>query len=82
MGILGLRELRQHASDLVRRAQAGEQLVITVSGRPAAMLGPVQRDTWRTYDEIADLFSTPTDPRWAEELRRIRDDVSDPWTHR
>jgi prevent-host-death family protein len=82
VGILGLRELRQHASDLVRRAQAGEQLVITVSGRPAAMLGPVQRDTWRTYDEIADLFSTPTDPRWAEDLRRIRDDVSDPWTHR
>jgi prevent-host-death family protein len=79
---LGLRELRQHASDLVRRAQAGEELVITVSGRPAAMLGPVPRDTWRTYDEIAELFGTPTDTRWEDDLRRIRDDVRDPWADR
>jgi prevent-host-death family protein len=79
MDTLGLRELRQQASDLVRRAQAGEQLIITVSGRPAAVLGPVDRDTWRSYDEIADLFTTPTDSRWAADLRRIRDDVTDPW---
>ncbi len=38
---IGLREVRQNASELVRRAQAGERLTITVSGRPAASLGPV-----------------------------------------
>ncbi|MGW7681893.1 type II toxin-antitoxin system Phd/YefM family antitoxin [Kribbella sp. NPDC054772] len=38
MDTFGLRELRQHASDPVRRAEAGDHLVITVSGRPAAVL--------------------------------------------
>jgi len=38
---VGLREMRQNASDLVRRAQAGEKVTITVAGRPAAVLGPV-----------------------------------------
>lgn len=39
---VGLQEVRQNASELVRRAQAGERLTITVSGRPAASLGPVE----------------------------------------
>jgi len=38
---VGLREMRQNASDLVRRAEAGEKVTITVAGRPAAVLGPV-----------------------------------------
>ena len=41
MDEVGLREMRQNASDLVRRAEAGERLTITVAGRPAAVLGPV-----------------------------------------
>lgn len=28
--------MRQNASELVRRAQAGEHLIITAAGRPAA----------------------------------------------
>lgn len=37
---VGLRELRQDASELVRRAQAGDEITITVSGRPSARLVP------------------------------------------
>jgi prevent-host-death family protein len=40
MRSVGLRELRQDASDLLRRAQAGEEITITVSGRPSARLIP------------------------------------------
>jgi prevent-host-death family protein len=61
MDALGLRELRQNASDLVRRAEAGEHLVITVSGRPAAVLGPVKRDHRRRYDEIANVLNIRSD---------------------
>jgi prevent-host-death family protein len=61
MDALGLRELRQNASDLVRRAEAGEHLVITVSGRPAAVLGLVKRDHWRRYDEIANVLNIRSD---------------------
>jgi antitoxin (DNA-binding transcriptional repressor) of toxin-antitoxin stability system len=39
---LGIRELRATAATAVRQAQAGELLVITVAGRPAAQLGPIE----------------------------------------
>ncbi len=38
---VGVRELRNSVAAVVRRAAAGERLVITVDGRPAAQLGPL-----------------------------------------
>jgi len=35
----GLRELRQQASELVRRAEAGETIVVTVNGSPVDVFG-------------------------------------------
>ncbi len=75
----GLRELRQNASDLVRRAEAGESITITVSGRPAAVLGPYRRRTWHTFDEIADVLATPKDPGWRAESGTADDYPRDPW---
>ena len=56
MSIVGLCELRQQASDLVRRAEAGEEITITVSGRPAARLATAEPLRWRSYKDVADLF--------------------------
>ena len=53
---MGLRELRQQASELVRRVEAGEEVTITVAGRPSARLVPVAPHTWREWDEVAELF--------------------------
>jgi prevent-host-death family protein len=36
-----IRELRNQVSRVVRRAQAGERLIITVDGVPTAEIGPV-----------------------------------------
>ncbi|ADB35269.1 prevent-host-death family protein [Kribbella flavida DSM 17836] len=80
MDALGLRELRQNASDLVRRAEAGEHLVITVSGRPAAVLGPAERDHWRRYDEVADVLRVRSDDEWAADRELVDDELRDPWT--
>src|ERR1700754_4417308 len=77
---IGLRELRQNASELVRRAEAGEEIEITVSGRPGARLVPIRPRAWRTYDEIADLFGTRPDPDWETDRDRIDQAVRDPWT--
>jgi prevent-host-death family protein len=41
--VVGLRELRQNASDIVRRVQAGDTVTVTVSGRPAARIIPAGR---------------------------------------
>jgi len=72
--------MRQHASDLVRRAEAGEQVTITVAGRPAAVLGPVSPRAWRRWADIADLFSGSADAEWAADRELIDQDLSDPWT--
>jgi len=42
---LGIRDLRTNLTSLVRRAGAGERVVITIAGRPVAQLGPVEPPT-------------------------------------
>jgi prevent-host-death family protein len=79
MSEVGLREMRQNASDLVRRAQAGERVTITVAGRPAAVLGPVSARAWRRWDDLAEVFDQPTDPDWAGDRELLDDAVVDPW---
>jgi prevent-host-death family protein len=38
---VGIRELRQRASDLLRQVERGESIEITDRGRPVAVLSPV-----------------------------------------
>jgi prevent-host-death family protein len=71
--------MRQNASDLVRRAEAGEQVTITVAGRPAAVLGPVNSRAWRRWDDIADIFTGPADPDWDSDRELVDDSLVDPW---
>jgi prevent-host-death family protein len=79
MAVFGLRELRQQASDLVRRAQAGEDVTITVAGRPSVRLVPVAPKAWRSYDEIAQLFHGPADPGWERDRELVEQGLQDPW---
>ena len=76
---VGVREIRQNASEMVRRAQAGERLTVTVAGRPAAVLGPIKDRRWRRWDEITDIFRAPVDSGYAEDLQGFDDDPRDPW---
>jgi len=41
MSTLGIRELRAALASSVRRARAGERLVITIDGESVAQLGPI-----------------------------------------
>lgn len=82
MGTVGLRELRQDASDLVRRVQAGEEITITVSGRPSARLVPAQPIRWRSWTEIEELFRGPADSDWPCDRDLVDDEVRDPWAAR
>jgi prevent-host-death family protein len=78
--IVGLRELRQNASELVRRAEEGEEITITVAGRPGARLVPAAPRTWRRWADVAELFAGPADPAWKADREAIADEVRDPWT--
>ena len=79
MGTVGLRELRQQASELIRRVEAGEEVTITVAGRPSARLVPIVPQTWRTYDDVAEVFSGRPDSEWETDRDRIDQQLRDPW---
>lgn len=72
--------MRQNASDLVRRAESGEHVTITVSGRPAAVLGPVAPRAWREWGDLDDLFHEPVDDAWSTDRDLLEDVPIDPWT--
>lgn len=76
---VGLRELRQDASGLVRRVEAGESIDITVAGRLAARLVPAMPSQWRRWDDIAPLFAGRPDPDWQADRDLVGHEVRDPW---
>ncbi|MFT3876303.1 MAG: type II toxin-antitoxin system prevent-host-death family antitoxin [Propioniciclava sp.] len=79
MKSVGLRELRQEASELVRQVQQGEEITITVSGRPSARLVPMRPVQWRRWSDIADLFDGAPDPEWETTRDLLDDEIDDPW---
>ncbi|MBA4181665.1 MAG: hypothetical protein C0506_13835 [Anaerolinea sp.] len=44
MRSIGIRELRQHASEYIRLVEAGESIEVTDRGRPVAMITPIKKD--------------------------------------
>lgn len=79
MNDVGLRELRQQASELVRKVEGGEEITITVAGRPSARLVPIRPKRWRTFEEIADIFDGEDDPNWERDRDLIDQSLRDPW---
>ncbi|MET9328941.1 type II toxin-antitoxin system prevent-host-death family antitoxin [Tsukamurella sp. NPDC003166] len=82
MTIVGLRELRQNASELVREAEAGGEVTITVSGRPAARLVGASSRRWRPGSEVEHLFNGPADPDWTTDRELVDQQIRDPWNAR
>ncbi|MEO8095523.1 MAG: type II toxin-antitoxin system prevent-host-death family antitoxin [Pseudolysinimonas sp.] len=84
MESVGIRELKQNASEVVARAERGETITITVQGRPVAQLAPLApvRQRWVSA-EVLDhaLEGFEPDPTWAAEAYVLRDDdpLVDPW---
>lgn len=76
---MGLRELRQHASELVRRVEEGEEIVVTVAGRPGARLVPAAARSWRQWADVAEIFGGPEDRDWKADREELADDLRDPW---
>ena len=79
MGTVGLRELRQDASELVRRVEGGEEIDITVSGRLAARMVPAVPKRWQQWEDIAEAFVGPADPDWQRDMAMVDHSVSNPW---
>ncbi len=79
MSTIPQKELRNNVGEVLRRAEAGEQFTITVSGRPVAELGPVRARRWVSSAALADLWATPPDPTLGEDLEALGGLLTDPW---
>jgi prevent-host-death family protein len=61
MTSVGVRELRQRASELLRRVEDGESIEITDRGRPVAMLTPLPEDPLARLRASGDLAESDGD---------------------
>ena len=79
MTTVGLRELRQDASDLVRRVENGEEIEITVAGRLAARLVPAAPRRWQGWVDVAQLFVGRSDADWERDRDLVDQSLESPW---
>ena len=81
MSTVGVRELRQSASEILREVEAGQAATVTVAGRPVARIVPLRAAEWTTWERIREVFDTPTDPSWDAERRAFgAPGLDDPWS--
>lgn len=80
------RELRNNVSEVLRRAEGGERLTVTVDGRPVAELGPLTGPrSFAPPERLAEILEeTPVDAGWRDDLRRMRGEdeaaAYEPWS--
>lgn len=79
MATIPQKELRNNVGEVLRRAEKGEEITITVSGRPVAQLGPVRKRQWVPGKELADLWRLPPDPTLEKDLEAFGGELRDPW---
>jgi prevent-host-death family protein len=79
MAEVASRELRNDTRGLLRRVEAGEDVVITVDGRPVAVLRPIgHRRRWLSRSEFVHRISgRQADPGLAEDLHKLAPDTTD-----
>lgn len=74
------KQLRNQIGQILRRAEAGEEFTITVSGRPVARLGPLTATRqWVPAAHLEDLWKLPVDENLAEDLKEFDIELRDPW---
>ncbi|HTZ87079.1 MAG TPA: type II toxin-antitoxin system prevent-host-death family antitoxin [Solirubrobacteraceae bacterium] len=73
------RELRNHTAAVLRRAETGEQLRVTVSRRPVAQLGPLDRSPWVSGAAMERLLrQAPADRELLDDLTPVRGQIIEP----
>lgn len=88
MSTVGIRALKQNASEVIRRAAAGDVITVTDRGRPVARIVPIRKtrlDEMRDAGLIREATKKPWDlpmptrtiegdTSWSEVLQEMRDE--------
>lgn len=79
MATIPQKELRNNVAAVLRRAEAGEQITITVSGRPVAQLGPATQRRWVGGPALRSVWRTPSSATLGADLERFPAPIVDPF---
>jgi prevent-host-death family protein len=79
MATVPQKELRNNIGEVLRRAEAGEEITITVAGRPVAQLGPAARRRWVSGARLDQVWDTPAPRSMDEDLERFPGQLVDPF---
>ena len=77
MATIPQKELRNNVGDVLRRAERGEELTVTVAGRPVARLGPVRPRQWVRGPELQRIWQTPAPETLPADLKRLPGEITD-----
>lgn len=80
MSDVASRELRNDTAAVLRRVQAGEEIVITVNGKPSARLVPMRSGggRWLPRSELAGrLAGAQADPGMRDDLADLAGETTD-----
>lgn len=79
MSEVSARDLRNHTAAVLRRAESGERLYVTVSRRPVAQLGPLERTTWVSGAAMERVLrEAPADRGLLDDLAPLREQTVEP----
>jgi len=73
------KELRNNVADVLRRAEGGEEFIVTVAGRPVARLGPAARRQWVGGAPLEQVWNTPAPESLADDLETFPGGLVDPF---
>jgi len=82
MATVNMHEAKTHLSQLVARAEAGEEIVIARSGAPAVRLVPVveRPRRRRVGGDLEGRVTAPTEEEWAASDRAVLEMFEESWT--
>lgn len=79
MATIPQKELRNHVGEVLRRAEAGEEITITVAGRPVAQLGPTGRRRWVGGPALHAVWDTPAPLGLGDDIEQFPVSLGDPF---
>jgi prevent-host-death family protein len=79
MATIPQKELRNNIGEILRRAEAGEEITITVQGREVARLGPAHRRQWVSGPILDAVWQTPAPRTLDADLEQYPAGLVDPF---
>ncbi|HEU0192041.1 MAG TPA: type II toxin-antitoxin system prevent-host-death family antitoxin [Mycobacterium sp.] len=79
MAVIPQKELRNNVAEVLRRAEAGEEITITVAGRPVARLTPTTPRRWIRGEALRSVWRGQTPNTLGDDLEGFAAALADPF---